>query len=103
MPPLWDKQGRQITGPEFAKLKMDASYWRIALDRLPDGRQVSTVWLGIDHSFGRGEMEIFETMVFAPGFDPIDCRRYATEVAATLGHAEVLAEQLGRPLTEDKH
>lgn len=25
---------------------------------------VSTVWLGLDHGFGSGRLEIFETMVF---------------------------------------
>jgi hypothetical protein len=75
---------------------------------------VSTVWLGIDHSFGQfrrlmGESHvpiIFETMIFAPGDvtiggeDDLDeyQERYATEEAAQAGHDRALAavvEKLG--------
>jgi hypothetical protein len=31
------------------------------------GEMLSTVWLGLDHRFGIGPPEIFETMLFAPG------------------------------------
>lgn len=55
---------------------------------------VSTVWLGLDHSFGSGPPLIFETMVFDQGQDgtDVDCRRYSTEAEALAGHEEVLAE-----------
>jgi len=32
----------------------------------PYGERLSTVWLGMDHSFGGGRPLIFETMLFAP-------------------------------------
>jgi len=36
----------------------------VARDDLPDGSWLSTVWLGIDHSFGMGKPLLFETMRF---------------------------------------
>ena len=56
---------------------------------------VSTVWLGLDHSFGEGPPLIFETMVFG-GED--DFRyyqvRYATEEEAIEGHEEAIKKVL---------
>jgi hypothetical protein len=37
---------------------------RIARDVMPDGRIVSTVFLGLDHSYGAGPPMLFETMIF---------------------------------------
>lgn len=58
---------------------------------------VSTVWLGLDHGFGRGPPIIFETMVFLVR-DPdeerhladIDTVRYSTEEEATKGHEDMV-------------
>lgn len=57
---------------------------------------VSTVFLGLDHSFG-GRPQWFETMVFGPeGSDDHDdhMRRYETEKEARAGHEEVILEVL---------
>lgn len=54
--------------------------------------RVSTVFIGIDHSFGRGEPLLFETMVFSGGHSVMGIQeRYATWDDAVVGHAEVLA------------
>lgn len=72
---------------------------------------VSTVWLGLNHSFGFGPPMIYETMVFAreishheetetpwgtlPAFDyhkDFDQRRYSTEEQAVAGHEAVVNE-----------
>ena len=54
---------------------------------------VSTVWLGLDHSFsGRGRL-IFETMVFGGALDQ-EQERYATEDEARAGHARWVAAAL---------
>ena len=50
---------------QWAKLKQDREYSRVAYDDLPDGSYLSTVWLGLDHSHGMGPPLIFETMRFA--------------------------------------
>ncbi len=46
---------------------------------------VSTVFLGIDHSYGRGEPALFETMIFGGEHDE-DTWRYATWKEAEEGH-----------------
>lgn len=50
---------------------------------------VSTIFLGLDHSFGGGPPILFETMVFN-GSDDMQ-QRYCTVDAARAGHAEVVA------------
>lgn len=50
-----------------------------------DGIKVSTVFLGLDHSFGEGPPLIFETMIFGGPHDQ-DCWRYTTWQQAEEGH-----------------
>lgn len=56
---------------------------------LPNGRWVSTVWLGLNHAFGAGPPVIFESMVFdtRDSMGEVDCERYSTEAEALAGHA----------------
>lgn len=66
------------------------SNWRVGSTQVGP-LWVSTVWLGFDHSFMPGRIEIFETMVFGPG-DDIDLTwRYATWLEALLGHTCIVA------------
>ena len=68
---------------------------RVARDILPDGKVVSTVWLGLDHRFSEdGPPLIFETMVFPSETDflDMDCERYSTEAEARAGHAATVAK-----------
>lgn len=60
---------------------------KIANDQIGECR-VSTVFLGVDHSFGDGPPLLFETMVFGPDNHPFDeeCERYATRTEAFAGH-----------------
>ena len=52
---------------------------------------VSTVFLGIDHSFGfRGTPILFETLVFGGLLDD-EMERYATLKEARLGHEQMIA------------
>ena len=63
----------------------------VARTELPDGLVVSTVFLGIDHSFGRtGPPLLFETMAFHDG-DGRETERYATWEQAEKGHAAMVA------------
>lgn len=48
---------------------------------------VSTVFLGIDHSFGDGPPMLFETMIFGGEHDE-DQWRYSTWEEAEKGHSE---------------
>ncbi|MGC2658832.1 MAG: hypothetical protein WA324_12815 [Bryobacteraceae bacterium] len=62
----------------------------VALTELPGGVKVSTVFLGLDHSFGADEEPLlFETMVFGGPHDQ-DQYRYPTWAAAEAGHAAVV-------------
>jgi hypothetical protein len=56
----------------------------VAFDVLGDV-EVSTVWLGIDYSFGRGVPLIYETMVFGGELHEVG-ERYPNRIAAQAGH-----------------
>lgn len=68
--------------------------------------RVSTVFLGLDHQFGRGPPLLFETMAFMKTGDPtakdvlnradesVECRRYANWEDAELGHKAVVRRML---------
>lgn len=65
---------------------------KVAKDILPDGKVVSTVFLGMDHRFGEGPPLIFETVVFPceKDFDELDTGRYSTEEEALEGHGKMV-------------
>lgn len=66
---------------------------RVDATEIGDAR-VSTVFLGLDHSFGDGPPEVFETMVFGGVLDQ-ECVRYATKAEAIAGHAAMCARVKG--------
>lgn len=87
-----DKAGNPISMKEWSKLLSDGEYKRIGATTLPDGKRVSTVWLGLNYGFG-GTPLYFETMVFPPdSMGALDCERYATEAEARAGHAAMVAK-----------
>lgn len=52
--------------------------------------RVSTVFLGLDHSFGFGPPLLFETMVFGKNeWIEKDCERYSTWLEAEAGHRQM--------------
>ncbi len=61
---------------------------------LPNGRRVSTILLGIDHSFGMGRPLIFETMVFVSNdkLEDLACVRDTTEKQARITHIRLVHE-----------
>lgn len=65
---------------------------KVAKDVLPDGKVVSTVFLGMDHRFDEGPPLIFETMVFPneKDFGELDMDRYSTEEEALKGHKKMV-------------
>lgn len=62
---------------------------RHVADDYVNGVRVSTVFLGLDHSWGSGPPILFETMIFGGWFDGWQ-RRYATWDQAETGHAVYL-------------
>lgn len=53
------------------------------------GGMVSTVFLGLDHQFGKGPPLLFETMLFRDG-ESNDCERCSTWLEAEAQHAKML-------------
>lgn len=79
-------------GKDFKNKKLKL----VKQELLSNGFYVSTVWLGLDHSFHPGQKPlIFETMVFKKikkdklGED-VDMDRYSTEAEALQGHEEMV-------------
>lgn len=87
--PEWTEQMRKVE----EKLR-DIKYRRVAETTLPDGKWISTVWLGLDHSFDVDRPLIFETMVFPKSGDygELDMDRYSTEEEAKKGHKKMVAK-----------
>src|SRR5215469_1848635 len=81
---FYDRQGRPIDDVLTWGRLFETSD-RCVGDTRVGGVRVSTVWLGIDHSWGPGPPLIFETMIFG-GPDDQAQERYATEAEAALGH-----------------
>ena len=88
----YNRKGQPIDMMEWGTLCNDLDYKVLARTDLPDGKWVSTVWLGLDHSFGGGAPLIFETMVFPSVGEwmELDCERYTFEEDAMKGHEEMV-------------
>lgn len=61
---------------------------RVALDEI-EGNRVSTVFLGLDYSWGDGDIQVFETMIFGKNGGEV-FERYATWDAAEEGHKKAV-------------
>lgn len=105
-PPMYyDPDGNPCGLRTWARLRQDRSVQVVAQEEvdLPGGDRafVSTVWLGMDHSFGYGRQPlIFETMIFweAGNYASEDyCERWTTRAQALAGHDQALehARHLG--------
>jgi hypothetical protein len=80
--------GESISQERWSELYMGERH--VALTRIGDV-EVSTVWLGLDHSFGmHGPPIIYETMVFGGKLDET-MDRYASWDAALAGHDQLAA------------
>ena len=110
----YDRQGKPMDLMDWAQHIEDREYSVVAQHWIR-GWMVSTVWLGLDHSFSYIEGTppvIFETMVFPPGDEAGAhgirsedyCERYSTEEAAQAGHDRALSwvrEKLGDDSVND--
>ena len=90
---VYDRDGNPISYRQWGRLREHEVYRRVALTRFglpPNDVSVSTVWIGIDHSYLReGPPLIFETMVFGGALDG-EQWRYTTARQAQIGHDEVV-------------
>lgn len=94
---LWilDDEGRAVNPADFeqyAAFMADPERRRIDEDTLAGGTWISTVFLGVDPSFGLGPPVLWETMVFGHDGDPLDCERYTSAEAARAGHCAHVAK-----------
>ena len=69
---------------------------RIVAHTVRENVSVSTVFLGLDHSFHEGPPILFETMVFRSGQSGDDMARYSTWEEAEKGHAEMVKLALSK-------
>jgi hypothetical protein len=68
---------------------------RVARTELPGGAgYISTIFLGLDHSFGDGRPVLFETMSFVGDEQEDWFSRYCTWDEALAGHKRTVAEAL---------
>lgn len=74
----------------FGKVGLDGR--RVAVSELPQGYEVSTVFLGLDHAWGKGPPLIFETMVFGPDGDGGEYRRCSTWAQAVSQHDDAVSK-----------
>ena len=90
-PDLWMEQMGEVE-----KKLSDRSYKVLKQENTPEGKYwISTVWLGLDHSFSGSKPLIFETMVFDRHNGEVDyasneMKRYSTEAAALKGHVRMV-------------
>ncbi len=86
--------------PKLVEDVLEWATWFETADRhvakvvLPNNVKVSTVFLGIDHSFSSGKPILFETMIFGGEYDRYQ-ERYSTWAEAEAGHKQALAKAEG--------
>lgn len=96
----WEKfiltaDGKMVPEPDMMKW---SEWYHTAPERIIGktdvaGRRVSTVFLGMDNSFGFLETpQFFETMVFGENGDGGEEQRYATLEEAKAGHEAMVAK-----------
>lgn len=71
--------------------RFDMKHRRVCFTILRDGSSVSTVFLGLDHSFGEGTPILFETLGMHNN-EEFCMKRYPTYEAALTGHRETVEE-----------
>lgn len=99
----YDREGFPISLIAMGELFENPAYKVVKQDNLPNDHWVSTVWLGLDHSFDLVSAPmIFESMVFhgekcrCASKDEVQ-ERYATEDEAVRGHAALVAAWAAMP------
>lgn len=83
-----DLEGRPVPCPDlmaWGSFFEQGDQRRVALAELPGGIRVSTVFLGLDHSWGHGPPVLWETMIFGGPEDDY-CERYTSLDDAKFGH-----------------
>lgn len=87
---ILDESGNPIKEPNIVKWAkwFEKAERHIGNDDIGD-IHISTVFLGIDHSFGLGPPLLWETMIFGGKHDQFQ-ERYSTRAKAIAGHARAV-------------
>lgn len=94
----YDRDGNGISIQEWIKLLEDPKYKIVKVDLIKETR-ISTVWLGLDHSFDlTGPPILFETMDFPENNLQI---HYYTEQEAIEGHNKLVGWLIAGGKIED--
>lgn len=94
----YDRKGKPMGMLAWAKAFEDPKIKIVKRDTLPNGKLVSTVWLGLDHNFMGDRPLIFETMVFPKegDYSELEMDRYSTEQEAIEGHKRMVEKHKGQ-------
>jgi hypothetical protein len=90
---ILDEDGRPVPEPDLLTWAawMESTDRHLAMDILPGGVRVSTIFLGLDQHFLFGSVPmLWETMIFG-GEHHLYQERYTSKQAAVEGHARALA------------
>lgn len=88
----YNRQGEPIEATEWLRQLEGPIENRVVEKTSVRDAEVSTVWLGLDHSHGDGPPILFETMVFGLETDDEPMWRYSTEEEARAGHWAVVRQ-----------
>ncbi|HVW50634.1 MAG TPA: hypothetical protein VHC91_09580 [Trinickia sp.] len=89
------RDGTPTDANTWRELQGDASYAQVEKTTLPNGRWISTIWLGVQHESASdpGGLELFESVVFdVDTQQPLASVRHATESEAREGHQRLVKE-----------
>lgn len=91
---ILNEQGEPVPEPDLLKWAawFEKADRHVAKDLLPGGERVSTVFIGMDHSFSRVPCPpvLWETMIFGGAHDEYQ-ERYSSREEALAGHARAVA------------
>ena len=91
---ILDGDGNPVVEPDVIKwAKCFNEDDRVVIKTKVGEREVSTVFLGLDHQYGFGPPLLYETMVFGVPEDEEIQERYTTRDEALAGHTRIV-EQL---------
>lgn len=96
LPTYYDQHGRPMTFGEWVVAFENVEGRRVKATDLPDGRHLSTVWLGLNHAPPGEPLQIFETMLFDAEGQSVETWRWSTLDEAVVGHRDLVHELGGR-------
>ncbi len=80
---------------KWAKWFEKSGKQRIVKQSKPNKYFVSTIFLGLDHSFGSGELVLWETMVWNPAGRDIFQERHSSREKAEMTHDRLVEQIVG--------